>query len=307
MFSQKSILIIRNITPMHVGSGNELGIVDLPIQREGHTDFPKIEASSLKGSIREAFENILGQDNLDIHLVFGYDNDADPNETVKNTLNQSNDNNTEYAGAISFSDARILLFPVKTPKSVFAWITCPYVLKRFNEDLQLAGFNTIDLPAEINNIQNNPDFCIASSDKLKIDGKVVLEEYSFYADTNIEIAKKIADLIKIDNIKDKLVIVSDETFTNFVKLSTEIITRTKINNKTGTVKDSALFNEEYLPAESILYSLIFAAPIFNNVKNNFTDDISVMEFIKNNFPAYFQIGGNATLGKGIVKTNFMGV
>ena len=38
-------------TPLHVGSGTELGIIDLPIQRERHTGFPKIEASGLKGCI----------------------------------------------------------------------------------------------------------------------------------------------------------------------------------------------------------------------------------------------------------------
>ena len=43
-------------TPLHAGSGSDLGVIDLPIQRERHTTFPKIESSSLKGSLREAFE-----------------------------------------------------------------------------------------------------------------------------------------------------------------------------------------------------------------------------------------------------------
>ncbi|MEG8945803.1 type III-B CRISPR module RAMP protein Cmr4 [Rosettibacter firmus] len=302
MYSQKAILLIRNITPMHVGSGNELGIVDLPIQREGHTDFPKIEASSLKGSLREAFENKLGEDNLDIHLVFGYDEDADANQKIKTILN-----NTEYAGAVSFSDARILLFPVKTPKGVFAWITCPYALKRFDEDLKIAGLKKLNLPKELNNIQNNPETCIVASNNLLINHKMILEEYSFTASVDTNFAQNLYNYLKIDDLNNKLVIVSDEIFTSFVKLSTEIITRTKINNSTGTVKEGALFNEEYLPAESVLYLLVFTAPIFNTVKSNFTDDLSVMKFIKDNLPAYIQIGGNATLGKGIVKANFMEV
>ena len=36
-------------TPLHAGSGSDLGAVDLPIQRERHTDFPKVEGSSVKG------------------------------------------------------------------------------------------------------------------------------------------------------------------------------------------------------------------------------------------------------------------
>jgi len=56
MFKEAIPLFIRAITPVHAGSGNDLGIVDLPIQREKHTGFPKIEGSTLKGSIRDFFE-----------------------------------------------------------------------------------------------------------------------------------------------------------------------------------------------------------------------------------------------------------
>ena len=56
MFKRALPFFIRVITPLHAGTGQELGVVDLPIQRERHTGFPKVEASGLKGSIREVFE-----------------------------------------------------------------------------------------------------------------------------------------------------------------------------------------------------------------------------------------------------------
>ena len=56
MFKQAKPLFLIVETPLHAGSGSDLGIVDLPIQREKHTDYPKIEASGLKGSIREIFD-----------------------------------------------------------------------------------------------------------------------------------------------------------------------------------------------------------------------------------------------------------
>jgi len=59
MYRKANIMFLIAETPMHAGSGDSLGIVDMPIQRERHTDFPKIEASSLKGSMREHFENHL--------------------------------------------------------------------------------------------------------------------------------------------------------------------------------------------------------------------------------------------------------
>jgi CRISPR-associated protein Cmr4 len=307
MYNQKKILVIRNITPLHAGSGSEIGFVDLPIQREKHTNFPKIEASSLKGSIREALESKLGQDNIKIHLTFGYDEDSDVKEEIKKKLNgDGNDNNTEYAGSVAFSDARLLLFPVKSAKKVFAWITCPYVLNRFNTELILAGLEPIKLPEELKNINNNNDFCIAASKKQLIDQKMILEEYAFNADVNQELAQTMAKLVGVPDLTERLTVVSDDAFKNFVSTSTEVITRTKIDNSTGAVKDGALFNEEYLPAESVLYSIIMAAPVFNKINEGLDSGDKTLQFIVQNLPEYFQIGGNATLGKGIVKTNLLG-
>ncbi len=69
MFKKALPFFIYVITPLHAGTGQELGIVDLPIQRERHTGFPKIEASGLKGSIREVFEELLTIKNGQYALV----------------------------------------------------------------------------------------------------------------------------------------------------------------------------------------------------------------------------------------------
>lgn len=57
MFKEAKPLFLICETPLHAGSGDELGVIDLPIQREKHTNFPKVEASSLKGALRESFES----------------------------------------------------------------------------------------------------------------------------------------------------------------------------------------------------------------------------------------------------------
>ena len=49
-----AFLFIHAITSVHPGSGTALGHVDLPIQRERHTDWPMIPGSSLKGVLRDA-------------------------------------------------------------------------------------------------------------------------------------------------------------------------------------------------------------------------------------------------------------
>ena len=65
-----------------------------------------------------------------------------------------------------------------------------------------------------------------------------------------------------EKIKGSLVVLSDDDFCDFVTLSTEVIARIKIDPKTGTVQKGALWYEEYLPSDSILYSLALTSPIF---------------------------------------------
>lgn len=116
-------------------------------------------------------------------------------------------------------------------------------------------------------------------------------------------------------MKKDVVVLSDDDFRDFVNLSTEVVARTKINNETGTVQQGALFYEEYLPQESILYSLALASPIFKEEdtkkgifkQNGKNEEDLVLEFFKAGLPEVMQIGGNATIGKGIVRTRVLEV
>ncbi len=66
-------------TPLHVGVGQDVGMIDMPIQRERHTGWPKIESSGLKGSIRHSFERKykgMEQGIKDINIAFGYDDNG---------------------------------------------------------------------------------------------------------------------------------------------------------------------------------------------------------------------------------------
>jgi CRISPR-associated protein Cmr4 len=289
---------MRNVTPSHVGSGESLGVIDMPVQRERHTSYPKIEGSSLKGSIREIFRE-KASDNQDfkdkINLTFGHEDKGD-----------------DYASCIGFTDARILLFPVKSVKGVFAWITSPEVLRRFMNDLKLlsekTNQNMDDIPKP--GSSKNMSKCITTTEsQLAVSGdNVILEEYSFNITENTNcdnIATFIGDKLSMtDELKKRLLIIPDDDFKDFVNLSTEVITRTKIDPATGTVKQGQLFTEEYLPAETIMYSLVLTSPVFSKndgKKLSINNENDVMSFFIENLPDLFQVGGNATLGKGLVK------
>ena len=131
-------------TPTHVGSGSDLGIVDLPIQRERHTSFPKFESSSLKGALRERFEGIYSknEERVSLQLAFGYDN-AHENSAVKDYFEKKEEDakneiyQAQFSGALAFTDARLLFFPIKSLKGVFALTTSIQVLKKLSRELQM--------------------------------------------------------------------------------------------------------------------------------------------------------------------------
>ena len=291
MYKKSEIFYIKTITPTHMGSGSDLGIVDLPIQRESHTGFPKIEGSSLKGSIREAVEQ-NNADEIKVHQVFGYD-ETNASNNAKETFK---DNKDKFAGAIGFSDARVLLFPVKSVKGVFAYVTCPMVIERFINDLNIADIKVDFTKPQENKITKN------SSIKLEDEEVVILEEYSFEISSNDENVEKFANFLrnKLNIDTSKLIVLSNDDFKDFVKMFTEVITRTKIDNSKGIVQEGALFTEEYLPAETVMYSLAMVSPIFAKLKeSDINNEDDVLKFFKDGCSDVIQIGGNATIGKGI--------
>lgn len=309
-------LFLINETPLHAGSGHDLGIIDLPIQREKHTGYPKVEASGLRGALRELFENSLREFNGKkieklVKTVFGPENDTD-----------------NYKSALQISDMRLLLFPVKSVKGVFAYITCPQVLSRFVADMQRIYGKKFkferDPKAENNGCQ------VQSVNNITMGRYIILEEYTYENkgempkleikskdkdEKEIKIEKTLGEWLtandlakdnawRTEKLKKDIIVVSDDSFKDFVKYSTECITRTQIENDTGTVKTGALFTEEFLPTESVMYSMISTTGLFTKNNNEvFTKKAeSVMEYFDAGLEPLFQLGGDASLGKGLMRT-----
>lgn len=294
-------------TPLHAGSGSDLGVIDLSIQREGHTNFPKIEGSSLKGALREHVAANCTDKALEKRLfdVFG------PEENTDTDL---------YAGAIGFSDARLLLFPVKSMKGIFAWITCPKALLQLQRDFARADIQ-VELPKGLQKLEDHQAF-VLKGNKLTFDEKIILEEYAFETLSRLkeisiqskDIGQWMGDTLFAnqntgtaywqEKLKQDIVIVSDDVFRDFTEFSTEVITRIRIDEETGVVKNGALWTEEYLPAESILYSLALIGKPRAKAKSSLKTEEEVQKFVLDNLKPIIQIGGNATVGKGITRLAF---
>lgn len=332
MFKKAELITMRALTPVHVGCGSDLGLVDLPIQREKHTGYPKIESSGIKGCIREAFEEIAKsmQDVYDIHNIFGYDSssencyiDPDSNKIVnikKEDIEKDFKGSDKFAGAIGFTDARIIIFPVISAKDVFAYVTCPDVLNRFFDELNSIGEEKGIGDKFKKEIIVSEEKAISSKKcKLKIGSRIVIEEYTYDADEK-EIIDELCEVLSSkmgldkDRLLNKLIVVDDSHFKDYVTMNTEVVTRTKIDDKTGTVSGNALFTEEFLPAETVMSSFILYSPAFSAVQANESEEKKNTPMLVGEVIKYFkqktkeipvlQIGGDATIGKGIVKVNW---
>lgn len=300
MFKIAEPILLHCISSLHAGSGSEIGLIDVPIQREAHTQFPTINSSSLKGAVRSNV-NMAVRDNEKAlqHFkdVFG----EEPNDGKRKNL---------QAGAVSFSDARILLFPVKSMRGIFVWVTCPCVIKRWNREMHLYGCSDRQLPI--------PEENTVSSNEILLDDRLVLEEFTFKAQPS-EATQKTASQLKSylfgddpewgDFFEKRVVILKDDDFMDFVKLSTEVTARIRMNEK-GNAEGQGLWYEERIPPETVFYSLIFAGDVRADSSDS-SDDFSkaehVMNYIQDNnhWNDVFQLGGNDTLGNGIIKKTWI--
>lgn len=296
MYKYSALLTYYTLTPLHMGSGSSLSYIDLPIQRERHTSFPIMAASGIKGVFRNLAHRKWDDKEI-INIIFGPED------------------GNQYSSCISFTDAKILLYPVRSLKGIFAWITCPFVINRFKKELENLTNTNPNSDFNFNKIED--DQIIVSKDSLlKItENKVALEEFVFQIINNEnDNLKKLTNLIKenieLDEIKDlekRVAIVSDDVFTNFVNYAVEVRTRIKIDQITGVVEEGALFTLELIPSEAIFYNFLFIGePKINNKSNN--DNKIKNDDIKNKFKELFnqnlilQFGGDETIGLGFVKT-----
>ncbi len=304
MFEKSGILFLYVESSLHAGSGTSLGIVDLPIQRERTTGYPIVQASGLKGCLREAAK---GEDAQKIKLVFG----PDP---------QRGERPDEHAGALSVGDARILLFPVRSLMGVFAWVTSQNALARFLRDAEMANLTINPIKWNTDGPRDKQEAWVSTSCDLIIQqqNKVVLEEYSFNANKRSEV-DDIANWLAEnafpkgqDNdeysywrkkVKTSLVILPDDAFQHFTLFSTEVISRIRLNDEKKTVDRGALWTEEHLPSDTLLYAVLFASkPRVSNPPNDLKDGTAVLNFIKKCVDSKrLQLGGDSTVGRGIVK------
>ncbi|MEZ5581389.1 MAG: type III-B CRISPR module RAMP protein Cmr4 [Candidatus Competibacteraceae bacterium] len=303
MFQTSKALFIYCVSPIHMGAGTAIGLIDNPIQRERHTDYPMIAGSGLKGAVRHRCQ-ANGWDKDMIARIFGPETNA-----------------SEHAGAISFGDAQLVAFPVRCTKRAYVYATSPTALARMKRSLQTLG-GDCDWP--IPEVQER--FCRVIESGGPVDNNQPLRLEAFEltaigAPELTEIAKFLCEKALPANdaytffrekLKTDLVLLPDEDFSYFVKNATVVEPHVRINDKTGTADDGGLFYTENLPPESLLIAPLMATvertPEKSRNGENPTSAEDVMSTVLTGLNGQLvQIGGDATTGRGQVVINVVEV
>jgi len=318
MFQAKRPLFIYCLSPVHMGAGTALGIIDNPIQRERHTGHPMMAGSGLKGAIRHHVWSQLphevrhGKEERLLQRLFGPDTrDADA-----------------HAGAISFGDAQLVCFPVRCLKRSFVYATSATALARARRGLAAAG-----VKAAWPEVSVADNTALAASDATLDNGKLLLEAFDYPArddDGLRAVAEWLADHALPagpdhdyfrQKLKSDLVLLPDEDFNYFVRNATVVEPHVRIDDASGTADDGGLFYTENLPPESLLLSLVMATVERRKKGANGNGLMSAAEVLDKAVDgwevagegrvqglrdALLQVGGDATTGRGLVTLHFAG-
>jgi len=286
------LLFIQALSPVHCGTGRAIGGIDLPIAREVPTNLPIVPGSTLKGVLRA-----MDLTDAKLHTaVFGPD-----------TINAS-----DHAGCVQFSDATLLFLPVRSLYGTFAWVTSPFMVRRFLRDAHEAGI-------EVKSGMKEPDSgrAFVVGDRLKSeDGKVVFEDLDFDTEPNDPFKGFIEDIVPLlfpgENTQDerrlfleRACLINDDVMGLLLQTSMVITARIRINPDSGTVDKGALWTEEALPVESVLFGLVVATPVrLGNGKAPGPEEL--FSHVGGLIESTVQFGGNATVGRGLCRVVMSG-
>ena len=226
MFQQQSALFLYAVSPVHMGAGQAIGVIDNPIQRERHTGHPCFAGSGIKGALRHGFEAIGGDAKL-IDRLFGP-------ESGSSDL---------HAGAVSFGDAQLVALPVRSLKGGYVYATCPQALARAQRLLALSGA-AASWPA----LTVDPGHCLLANPALLSGDKLHLEAFEYTAKVSQQLPALSTDIAAralpadpayaffVDKIKTDLVVLSDTDFGYFAEHAMLVEPHVRIDENTGTAK-----------------------------------------------------------------------
>jgi len=221
------LLFVHAHSPLHPGTGQSLGAVDLAVARDKATGYPYLPGSSLKGALRAK-----ARAHADVVKVFG----PDTSEAEKSS------------GSGVFGDANLLFLPMKTAKGLFGYVTTEYILRRFLRDAELAGVAPRPAKGDVGQAVTDGN-------------SVQFDEVSSATVTQPPLLTKALGYLPqklLSEVQPRAVCVTDDMFRMLLEQGLDLVTRVRINPETNTADAGGLWLEENLPVETILVSVIGA-------------------------------------------------
>lgn len=277
--SQAALLFLHALSPLHAGTGQGIGAIDLPIAREKATGIPYLPGSSLKGVLRD---RASAWDKDTLFAVFGPDTESA----------------SEHAGAVQVGDAKLLLLPVRSLYGVFALVTSPYLLERFRREAGMVGLQVPGVPQ----VPDPTQALLAPGSRVQEPGgKVYLEDLDLKAREEAGAGAWedwLAERLEAP-VKGRLVVVHEDLMSFLLETATEVVARIRLDDETKTVARGALWYEESLPTESVLYSLFRAEASRRRGKD--LPAKAVLALVEGLLEGVVQLGGKATVGRGLCR------
>lgn len=287
------LVILKAVTNLHPGVGRAGETVDLPVQKD-NLGFPIIYSSSLKGALKSAMWNTPDL----AKAFFG----PEPEEGEK------------FTSAIAITDCIVVVFPVRSLEGVYAFVTSPLLLKRLNEFLRMIEKvgKEYECVEKLSRLSISEGKCIISEkaeNNFKIEvlkNRILINEeidveYEVDRSGNIE---KLEELLCIE--RGRLILLNDDDASRALRRSLIRVTRIAVDREKKTVKRGALWTEEYIPWGTV-FATVFLYSKAKKSDSNLQEACKVKEKFHELFKRtrnYLIIGGDETVGKGIVKLEF---
>lgn len=293
---------LHALSALHAGAGQGTGVIDLPIARERASALPYVPGSGIKGVLRELQRP---------------DPPSEPRQTkwlAAYGPEQDNTKGAGFQGALAIGDALLLCLPVRSLGGGFAWATCPTQLLRYQRDTRALSMTA---PATVPNV--NPESALLGDNEssLKIssdpNSKIALEEFLLtpIADPQ-QITRAWAvfiggqvfrgDVPWQKLFRERFVIMNDAEFDFLAETATEVRARIRIDHDTGAAANKALWYEENLPAETILWGVLGAHDSRDGKARKAKPfPASTMLNEVPDSETRIQLGGKGTVGRGLAR------
>lgn len=294
--------LLHALSPLHAGTGQSVGVIDLPLARMRATGIPFVPGSSLKGVLRELRRPSpeVGEAGARHAAVFG---------PKRERSGPEGDVTGDFAGALVVGDARLLALPVRSFLGTFAWVSSPLLLALARRDLgglsgepnvwpavkplEKRGARVASLK-ESANVYSRPGFPprVYLED---LDVEVEARDDSALATWARSLARALPEAER-ELLTRRLVLVDDETMSFLWETATQVDTRVSIDPEKGTAAKGQLWTEESLPAETLLVGVMGATRAFHPVRSLAAGE--VLADALGGEGTVVQLGGKASVGRG---------